>query len=256
MSRYTPRYRSVKSCIGEILETLELFPFIDTIYIQDDIFGLDRAWREEFCKQYQVKVGKRFLCLLRANIVDETFIKMLKEAGCYRIMFAIESGSDYIRNVKMNRNMKKEQIIHAFELVQKYGMETVAINIIGTPGETDEMIGETIRLNQLIKPTASGVNIFYPYKGTVLGDWCFEQNLVDLDKYKNFSNERRESVLKYSEDWNKKLVCYHDNWDDFVYPWDIKMRIKRRIVPIIHNNHYAMIILKKIRKKISWFHLQ
>lgn len=244
LSRYTPRYRSVDSCIGEILETLEMFPFIDTIYIQDDIFGLDRAWREEFCSKYKMKVGIRFLCLLRVNIIDEKFIKMLKEAGCYRIYFAIESGNDYIRNVKMNRNLKKEQIIHAFRLVRKYGMETIAINIIGVPEETDEMIWETIRLNRLIKPTSSAVNIFYPYKGTVLGNWCFEQNLVDIHKYEHFSNERRDSVLKYSDEWNKKLHYYYKNWDILVYTWDFKLRGIR----MIQRSRTAMMLVKKIRK--------
>jgi hypothetical protein len=43
--------------------------------------------------------------------------------------------------------------------------------------------------------TSSGVNVFYPYKGTPLGDYCFDNDLVDLDKFNNFSNERRESSL-------------------------------------------------------------
>ena len=80
------------------------------------------------------------------------------------------------------------------------------------PGETEEMLWETINLNRKVKPTASGCNIFYPYRGTPLGDKCFEEGLVDLDKFNDFSNERRQSVLNYDKEWLDKLIYYHSNW--------------------------------------------
>ena len=80
------------------------------------------------------------------------------------------------------------------------------------PGETEEMLWDTIKLNRKIKPTWSGCNIFYPYKGTPLGDKCFKENLVDLEKYHDFSNERRQSVLAYDQEWLDKLIYYHSNW--------------------------------------------
>ena len=36
---------------------------------------------------------------------------MLKSAGCYRIMFGVESGNETVRNKIMNRNMTDEQIV-------------------------------------------------------------------------------------------------------------------------------------------------
>ena len=80
------------------------------------------------------------------------------------------------------------------------------------------MLLETIKLNQEIDPTTSGVNIFYPYKGTPLGDKCFKEGLVNIEKYKDFSNERRESVLNYPEDWLEALKYYRSNWYKEVFP--------------------------------------
>lgn len=216
------RYRSVESSIREIEETMRKFP-IKKVLIGDDIFGINKEWREEFCKEYRKRIKIKFLCLLRANIIDETFIKLLKEAGCYRIQIGIESGNEWVRNTIMNRGMSDHQIIDAFDIAHKYGLQTNAINIIGVPGETEEMIWDTIRLNRRCKPNSSGVNIFYPYKGTVLGDYCFKNSLVDETSYRTFSNERRESVLNYPEWHKKKLIYYAQNWGILVAPLNLKL---------------------------------
>ncbi|MDD1667396.1 MAG: B12-binding domain-containing radical SAM protein [Methanomicrobiales archaeon] len=221
-----PRYRSPESCIREIEETLRQFPSIRRVWIMDDIFGLDREWRTEFCRLYRERIPVSFDCLLRANVVDEEFIRILRDSGCYRVSFGVESGNEYIRNEVMNRKMSNDQILRAFELCHKYGLETNAINIIGIPGETEEMIRDTIRLNRALRPTTSGVNIFYPYRGTVLGDSCFARGLVDEEKYDDFSSERRESVLAVPEPFRERLKYYRENWDTLVYPHDVKRRVK------------------------------
>ena len=224
LPRNYTRYRSPESSIREIEQTLGEF-CVDRIYIGDDIFGLNRAWRKEFCKMYKKRIKVKFACLLRADIVDKEYAQLLSDAGCYQVSIGIESGNEHVRNDIMNRRMSNEQIIKAFEMLHKYGMRTNAINIIGTPGETEEMMWDTIRLNRRVKPAVSGVNIFYPYKGTKLGDLCFEKNLVNKRAYQDFSNERRETILNYPEAYKEKLVYYRENWEALVYPFDLKRHI-------------------------------
>ncbi|MBF8274257.1 MAG: B12-binding protein [Magnetococcales bacterium] len=206
------RFPSPEYCIREIEETINNFKMIRTIAIVDDIFGLNKRWRDNFLDLYKKKIKIPFMCLLRADIVNEKFIKDLKNAGCYRISFGIESGNEYVRNEIMKRKMGTDAIINAFDLCRKYAIETNAINIIGVPGETEEMFLDTINLNRKIRPTSTGVNIFYPYHGTILGDYCFKNDLVDLKKLEDFSNERRDTVLNYPADWCDKLLYYHREW--------------------------------------------
>ena len=147
----------------------------------------------------------------------------MKETGCERILFGVESGNDYVRNDVMKRSMSRDTIVNAFKMVHTYGIKTTAINIIGVPGETEEMLLDTIKLNREIKPGASGVNIFYPYKGTKLGDYCFDSNLVDDNSILSFNNERRETILNYDDKWKEKLSYYYLNWGIYIYPiWSIK----------------------------------
>jgi radical SAM superfamily enzyme YgiQ (UPF0313 family) len=212
--------------VSEIEEVINKIP-TSLVYVGDDTFGLNRKWRKEFLAEYRRRISKEFVCVLRVDVISDEFMRDLKEAGCCRISFGLESGNDYVRKEIMHRNMSNKQIIKAFDIVHRYGMKTNAINIIGVPGETEEMIWDTIRLNRRVKPTVSGVNIFYPYKGTKLGDKCFEEGLVDEELYYSFSKERRETVLKYSEEFKARLVYYHQNWHCLVYPFNMKYRLKK-----------------------------
>ena len=228
LNKNNARYRSAESSICEIEEVIRQYP-TSNIFIGDDIFGLDKRWRYEFCKKYNERIKIKFGCLLRPDLVNEEFMILLKEAGCYRISLGLESGNEYVRNTIMRRNMSDKTIIKAFDLAHKYGIQTNAINIIGTPGETEEAIWDTIKLNRRAKPTVTGVNIFYPYEGSVLGDHCFKNNLVDLDLFENFTNERRESVLKYPEEYKKKLIYFRENWETLIYPYNVRKRFGKLV---------------------------
>lgn len=236
LSRNNPRFRSPENCIQEIEGVVKKYA-LNKIAIADDIFGINKEWRREFCQKYKERINIRFFCLLRANIVDEEFVKLLKDAGCYRISIGVESGNEYIRNTVMQRSMQTDQIIRAFDLCHKHGMQTNALNIIGTPGETEEMIWDTIKLNRRLKPTSSGVNIFYPYKGTKLGDDCFDKGVVNEELYYSFSEERRSSVLNYPEEFKEKLVYYKDNWEDLINRFNVVYWIKKALRSVLKAMH-------------------
>src|SRR3989338_2537116 len=230
-NRNSTRFRSPEACVREIEEVIRRHD-IKIISIGDDIFGLDRQWRKEFCEKYKKRIKIQFMCLLRVELAEEELIGMLKEAGCYRIFFGVESGNEYIRREIMNRRMTNEEIIKAFDLCHQYGMQTLAVNIIGIPGETKEMIRDTIKLNRRLRPTTSAVNIYYPYKGTVLGERCFKEGLVDEERYNNFSNERRETVLGFNEKHKRLISYFYTHWEKLVYPYDLERHTRRLLKKI------------------------
>ena len=224
--RNYPRFRSPETCIQEIEEVMEKYgTLIEFVWIMDDIFGLNNKWREEFCGKYKSRIKKKFMILIRVEMANDNFFDMLKDAGCFRVFFGVESGNEKVRSEIMGRKMSNDEIINAFDLCHQRGLETLAVNIIGMPGESEEEILDTVKLNRKLRPTASGVNIFYPYRGTELGDKCFKEGLVDKERYLSFSNERRETVLRYSEEHKKMLSYYYDNWTILVYPYNIKLHL-------------------------------
>ena len=221
-SRYNIRQASPEHSIREIEDVVLKNPDVGKkyiIYFTDDIFGLNKKWRREFLAMYRERIKIPFVCLLRCDVVNEDFMKDLARSHCMKIQFGVESGDDYVRNEIMKRSMERSTIVEAFKLAKKYNVKTNAINIIGVPGETKEMLMNTVKLNREINPTTSNVNIFYPYKGTPLGDKAFVDGIVNIEAYKDFSNERRSSVMAYSDEWLNTLKYFKDNWTKEVYPF-------------------------------------
>jgi len=208
------RYRSPSASVSEIEAALERYP-LERIVIRDDIFGLDPRWRDQFCELFRCRIGRPFSVFSRVEIVSDRYCEALSRAGCVNVSMAVESGCPEIRQV-LGRPMSDEAIIEAFDRVASFGIGTTAINMVGLPGETEEMIWQTIRLNRRINPNDTRANVFYPYRGTTLGDMCFENGLVDHTRYSLFSNERRESVLHFPQHYAQKINWYHNNWKKIV----------------------------------------
>ena len=62
-----------------------------------------------------------------------------------------------------------------------------------------------------------------------MGDQCFQNGLVNQEKFNSFSNERRETVLQYDKLWVDKLSYYYENWDDLVYTHSYLRKFRKKL---------------------------
>ncbi len=202
------RKRSVDSVIKELKEIEEgykpkRFQFVD------DTFILDRKWTLDFCKRYEEEIKLPFICYTRVNLVDEEIIKALKEAGCITVLFAIESGNDYIRNEVLKRNISEEQILNTAGLCSKYKLKTYIQNMVGLPDETLEKVWETIRLNIKCKPSYSWVSIFQPYPKTDLCDYSIAKGYYEKKEIDLFNESYYYKSLMNMKDIRKIERLHH-----------------------------------------------
>ena len=211
MKGFKARHRSPENCIKEVKEVVDKYG-IQIVRIMDDTFGLSKAWTREFCEKYSSEIGVPFGVLLRVNLVNRELMELLKKAGCVHVYSGVESGNDFIRNDVMKRNMTREDIINAFSLYHEYGTRCSSSFVIGVPQDTEETIWDSVNLNRILRPTKTRANIFFPYKGTVLGDYCFNEGLVDYAAIADLQTERRSSALKFSPEFNEQLVYFQRNW--------------------------------------------
>jgi radical SAM superfamily enzyme YgiQ (UPF0313 family) len=94
---------------------------------------------------------------------------MLKEVGCYRISFGIECGNQQYRKEVLQRYVTNKRLIDGFSVVEKSEIPFSLNVIIGMPGETRELVMDTVELIRSIQGyDALTVSIFTPYHGTVL----------------------------------------------------------------------------------------
>jgi radical SAM superfamily enzyme YgiQ (UPF0313 family) len=157
--------RSPESVAAEMREIKERYD-PDQVRVVDDVLGVDRRWlRKWHDTLLAVEAVIPFEALSRVDLVDEELIRLLKEAGCRRLAFGAESGSQRVLDA-MHKGTKVEQVHRTAELCRKYGIETYFYIMLGYPGEEWEDIQATIRLLRETRPDEFSSTVAYPLPGT------------------------------------------------------------------------------------------
>lgn len=128
------------------------------IYFYDDVFTYDLDWIKEFSEKYKREINISFSCYTDPRCCQENILKLLVDAGLSKIDMGIQSGSERIRKEYYNRHDTNEQIIKLSKLFKKYGLYASYNLIIENPYETEEDMGETLRLLlKMSKPVRTSI---------------------------------------------------------------------------------------------------
>lgn len=144
----------------------------------DEMFASDRQWVFEFCRRYQEEIGKPFICALRVEKADREMLQVLHDAGCKCLFMGVEVGNAVYRKKFLNRGMSNQTIKDAYDNALEIGIERFAWVMLGLPGETPELIEETIQFLKEIKPDIIGWSVFHPLPGTYLYEYCREKGYL------------------------------------------------------------------------------
>jgi anaerobic magnesium-protoporphyrin IX monomethyl ester cyclase len=136
---------------------------------------------KDFHALYKERVNLPFWIQAEASNITDQKVHYLKDAGLIAVAMGIETGNDYVRKEVYHRLTTKEQSIRAFNILHKYGVRTSGNAIIGVPHEGRKEIFDTIKLFRKCKPKSLGVNVYVPYWGTKLREYCIEKGYVDKD---------------------------------------------------------------------------
>ncbi len=190
------RKRSVDVVLDEIQHVRERYPLAFVVFL-DDTFTIRGDWMAEFADKYPRRVGLPFFCNVRANLVSEELVQGLRQAGCVSVGMGIEAGNDRIRNEILQRNMSKEQIVSACELLRGAGINVMSTNMVGLPtGRLGDDL-ETLNLNIKCRPAFANAFIFQPYPRTQLGELARREELLQGTFDDISSSAWDSSVLRF-----------------------------------------------------------
>lgn len=224
------RYRSVKSLITELGSLISKYRGIKTIEFFDDTFVLNKKWLAEFANVYPKKIGIPFRCNARANLVDKETARLLKEAGCYMVSMAIETGNETLRRKILNKDITNKQIEEAFSFLKNEGIKLYAHNMVGIPYETPETIHETIDLNKKVGIDIVQCWVFFPYPGTKSYELCKKNNWISSRKVTNVASLDVISVLDQPSITKEEVSYYHKIMrPEICYPNSLKLVIFRKM---------------------------
>jgi radical SAM superfamily enzyme YgiQ (UPF0313 family) len=178
----------------------------------DDTFTFDKAWTHLLCSELiRNKLNRRikWSCLTRVDNIDLPLLRHLKEAGCVRVEFGIESGSQELLNY-LKKGITLFQIKEAFRQAKGIGLSTMGFVMLNIPGETRETVLKTKKLIHEVEPDFLQVSFTTPYPGTELFDLCIRNDSLltkDWSRY-IFLSWQIIKNKNISEEEFKKLI-----WD-------------------------------------------
>lgn len=175
-----PRFRSVQNIVAEMEECINRFGIREFNMI-DDTFTLNEKRAMEICEEI---IGRKWniswVAMTRVNAISEKLAEKMKEAGCKKVLFGLESGSQKVLDL-MRKQATIEMARKAVEMVNKQKMLVQASFMIGNVGETEETIQETIEFAKSLPLDNATFFITSPYPGTDLYEVAKEQGFITKD---------------------------------------------------------------------------
>jgi anaerobic magnesium-protoporphyrin IX monomethyl ester cyclase len=162
------RYRSPAN-IAEEMEEIRYRWGYRRIWFADELFIASKKHVLRLCEEIVrrgIDVG--WECLSRVDLFDAEVARAMRRAGCYKVIFGLESGDDYVLNKLMNKRITVSQSVSAVKAAKRAGLQVGAFFILGYPGESDETMLKTIKLASSLPLDYFSMTVPYPLPGTGL----------------------------------------------------------------------------------------
>ncbi|MDD5614519.1 MAG: radical SAM protein [Candidatus Omnitrophica bacterium] len=221
------RKRSATDVISEVEEVISKYGAREIRFF-DDTFTIDRSHVESVCKEMK-KINISWTCLTAVNYVDKDILAMLKDSGCWQVLFGLESGDDFILE-KLKKGNTVQDNRKAVNWAYDAGLRVRADFLVGSPWETKKSLRRTVDFAKSLPLDFAHFNKFVPFPGTVIYKMLKDEG-YNFDFKKGGSvNNQREAVyippaFTESEYFAMLNRAYKDFYLDFRY-------ILRRIISI------------------------
>lgn len=179
------RYHSAQYVLREIESIIDLG--IHEIFIHDDTFTVNRSRVIEICRgikdrNFEIVWQAR----TRVDCVDDELISIMRNAGCQRLSFGVESGSPRVLKA-MKKNIDLNKVKGIFAECKRAGMITLADFMFGNLDEKQEDIQMTFDLIAEIEPDLIQFSICSPYPDTQLYQKGLDTGIIEDDVWKIFA---------------------------------------------------------------------
>lgn len=163
------RARKAQEITVEMKALITRYPQVKSFLFFDDNFSADKKRVIELCEVIIREGLNKYMwsCLCRADQVDEEMLRRMKEAGCTKIMYGMETADRQILK-NLNKRISPEQVRRVVELTTMLGMDAMVFFIIGNPGETLESIEASYNFAKKLKCQSTVWSIMQVYPGTAL----------------------------------------------------------------------------------------
>ncbi len=178
-------FRSAGNVVEEFRRIRDLG--IREVEIYDDTFTWSRSRVLEICSTLsREKTGIAWSVRDRVSSADEALLEAMKEAGCNRIHYGIESGVQEVLD-RIQKKITVEQAERAVRLAKNKGFIVLTYFMMGLPGETRRQIEQTIDFARRLDADYAEFSITIPYPGTAVYLEALKKKTIAADFWREFA---------------------------------------------------------------------
>ncbi|HNQ49903.1 MAG TPA: radical SAM protein [Candidatus Omnitrophota bacterium] len=164
------RRRSVRSIVDEISAIVRDSGVRNFLFF-NETFNLDASFVKGLCSEILGRSLRiRWICSARPDLVTRDVLSIMKKSGCIELRYGLESANDEILSY-LGKNTTVQKIREGIDLTRSAGIPFSLQCIFGSPMESDETIGRTMKFVRAVKPRFVSFNVLSPLPGSML----FEQ---------------------------------------------------------------------------------
>ena len=178
-------YRNPKDIVDE-MEYLYSNHGIRGFLFRNQSFTMNRKHAIAVCDEIRLRaLDVAWFCEARVDEVSRQVLRAMKEAGCKRIHYGVETGDPNLIGAG-KPGVTLNTVRKAFLLTKETGMWRTAHVILGWPDETNETLERTRKFVVSLDPDDVNWNTIVPYPGTKLHEIALREGLIlthDWSKY-------------------------------------------------------------------------
>jgi len=240
ISKDNIRFRSPENLIEEIKFNIKKFGN-KPIFFADDHFFMNKTRLFKFFDLLeQESINLEWEAQSRVDSVSPEILLRAKKAGCFQIMYGIETGDpDELQFI--NKQSTLEQAENAIKLGKDAGITVRANFMLGFPISGYSNIIRTIKFAKRIMPDLVRFFIVKPFPNTRLWEYCVEQKLIPQNLNWNSFSMRKFGIeiCKLSDKELEECV-------GVAYLYLLKKRVKEELTKNFITQ--TRIFLKELRK--------
>jgi anaerobic magnesium-protoporphyrin IX monomethyl ester cyclase len=172
------------------------------IGVTDDVMTLDLKRAKAICRllieEGLNKVPWITVHGIRADNTDLELFQLMKQAGCRRVGFGVESGNQRVLDI-MKKNQTIENVRQAFQDARKAGLQTIGFFIFGLPGENEATMEDTTKLALDLDPDLANFMIAAPFPGTELYEMVLEGGNLFSHDWRDFAIHDNKARFEIGE---------------------------------------------------------
>ena len=231
------RSRSPENVIAEIKLLIDEYQIQEIMFEDDNVtFDAKRA-AKIFDSMIEEKLDVTWDTPngIAAWTLTEELIDKIKESGCNRLNFPIETGNQYVMDNIIKKPLKLEKVKPLVKYARGIGLDVGLFLVIGMPGETEDQIWDSFHIAKELEVYSPHISIATPYPGSELYDLCIE-------------NKYLEDSFSLDDLFIKSFCISTENWDGKKLK-EIYSKGQRFLLVSLLKKH-PVVFLKKVLRKL------